>query len=301
MSSFWSGWIITIVMINILGCAALLWWTRRMPLDHVDEDNTTGHVYDGIKEYNNPLPRWWMWMFISTIVFALGYLALFPGFGNYPGMLGWTSHKEHDIGVAELEAKYGPMYAAFYKKSIPDLAKDDKAMRIGQRLFLNNCAACHGSDARGARGFPNLTDNDWLYGGEPDRIEQSIRYGRQGAMPTWGPILGDEKIKEVANYVLSLSGRDVDNALAAQGKIVFQTNCVACHGPEGKGNTMIGAPNLTDTIWLYGGSKSTVIQSITQGRQGRMPAWLDRLGKEKVHLLAAYVYSLSHGNAQGSM
>ncbi len=297
MSSFWSGWIIVISLFNIFGCAALLFWTRKMPVAHVDADNTTGHEYDGIKEYNNPLPRWWMWMFVGTIIFALIYLALFPGLGNFPGILGWTSHKEHDEGIAEWQAEYGPMYAAFYKQSIPDLIKDPKALRIGQRIFLNNCAACHGSDARGARGFPNLTDNDWLYGGTPDRIEETILNGRQGGMPTWGPILGKEKIEQVANYVLSLSGRDVDADLAAKGKQVFMSNCVACHGPDGKGNQMIGAPNLTDTIWLYGGSKSTVIKSITEGRRGRMPSWKDRLGPEKVHLVAAYVYSLSHGNS----
>ncbi len=298
MSSFWSAWIDVIVMFNILGCAALLWWTRRMPIEHEASDGTTGHEYDGIRELNNPLPRWWMWMFVGTILFALTYLVFFPGLGNYPGRLGWTEVKEHDAGVAALEAKYRPMYEAFYAQPIPQLAQNPKAMRIGQQLFLNNCAACHGADARGARGFPNLTDQDWLYGGQPENIEQSILNGRQGGMPTWGPILGPEKIQEVANYVLSLSGRTVDDALAAKGKLVFQSNCVACHGPDGHGNTMIGAPNLSDTIWLYGGSKATVIQSITEGRRGRMPAWKDRLGVERVHLLAAYVYSLSHGNTQ---
>ncbi len=298
MSSFWSAWIDVIVMFNILGCAALLWWTRRMPIEHEASDGTTGHEYDGIRELNNPLPRWWMWMFVGTILFALTYLVFFPGLGNYPGRLGWTEVKEHDAGVAALEAKYRPMYEAFYAQPIPQLAQNPKAMRIGQQLFLNNCAACHGADARGARGFPNLTDQDWLYGGQPENIEQSILNGRQSGMPTWGPILGPEKIQEVANYVLSLSGRTVDDALAAKGKLVFQSNCVACHGPDGHGNTMIGAPNLSDTIWLYGGSKATVIQSITEGRRGRMPAWKDRLGVERVHLLAAYVYSLSHGNTQ---
>ena len=297
MSSFWSAWIDVIVMFNILGCAALLWWTRRMPIEHEASDGTTGHEYDGIREFNNPLPRWWMWMFVGTILFALVYLVYFPGLGNYRGLLHWTEVKEHDAGVAALDAQYGPMYKAFYAQSIPQLTQNPRAMRIGQQLFLNNCAVCHGADARGARGFPNLTDQDWLYGGQPENIEQSILYGRQGGMPTWGPILGAEKIKQVANYVLSLSGRKVDDALAAQGQLVFQSNCVACHGPDGHGNTMIGAPNLSDTIWLYGGSKATVIQSITEGRRGRMPAWKDRLGVERVHLLAAYVYSLSHGNA----
>lgn len=295
MSTFWSSYIVGIVMLNILGCAALLWWTRKISVEHRQEDGTTGHDYDGIKEYDNPLPRWWMWMFCITIAFALGYLFLYPGLGNYKGYWGWTSVKEHDADIADMQKEYGPMYAAFAKRPVEELAKDDHAMKIGQRLFLNNCAVCHGSDAHGARGFPNLTDNDWLYGGKPENIEETILNGRQGAMPTWGPILGADNVKKVANYVLSLSGRNVDDKLAAEGKNVFQTNCIGCHGPDGKGNQAVGAPNLTDNIWLYGGSEATVIQSITNGRNGRMPAWKDTLGTEKVHLLAAYVYSLSQG------
>lgn len=293
MSNFWSGYIIVLVLTNISLCAWLLMWTRKMDLDDVAPDGTTGHEYDGIKEYNNPLPRWWLYMFWLTIVFALGYLVAYPGLGAWKGTLGWTSVKEHDTDQADYEKKYGPIYAKYYATPIETLAKDPAAMQIGARLFGNNCAACHGTDAHGARGYPNLSDADWLYGGSTDKIEETILKGRDAMMPNWGPTLGEQGVKEVANYVLSLSGRKVDPALAQAGQARF-TVCAACHGPEGKGNPAMGAPNLTDNIWLYGGDEATVIKTITDGRKGHMPTWQDTLGKERVHLLAAYVWSLSN-------
>lgn len=294
MSNFWSVYIIAIVALNIGGCAWLLMWTRKMNPEDLPADGTTGHEYDGIREYNNPLPRWWLVLFWLTIVFAVAYLALFPGLGKYQGLLGWTSQKEVAQAEAAYQQQYGALYANYAKVPVEELAKDPRAMQIGGRLFANNCAACHGSDAHGARGFPNLTDSDWLYGGEADRIVETITQGRNGMMPAWQPILGDDGVKQVANYVLTLSGRQADAGLAAAGKNVFASNCAACHGADGKGNPFMGAPNLTDGTWLYGGSLATIEQTIANGRNGHMPAQKDNLGDERIHLLAAYVWSLSH-------
>ncbi|MDI1300425.1 MAG: cytochrome-c oxidase, cbb3-type subunit III [bacterium] len=295
MSNFWSFYIIAIVALNIGGCAWLLMWTRTMDKDDMPADGTTGHVYDGIREYNNPLPRWWLWLFWITIFFAIGYLTLYPGLGKFQGVLGWSSHNELAKDEKDYQAQYGAIYANYAKMPFEQLAKDDRAMKIAGRLFANNCSACHGADAHGGRGFPNLTDNDWLYGGEPDRIYETIMEGRNGMMPAWKDILGAQGVKEAASYALSLSGREnLDHKLVAAGQEKFATNCAACHGPDGKGNPMMGAPNLTDTIWLYGGSESTVIKTLTEGRNGMMPAWKDILGPERVHLLAAYVWSMSH-------
>ena len=294
MSNFWSTYIIVLVVLNIGGCAWLLMWTRTMDKDDMPADGTTGHEYDGIREYNNPLPRWWLWLFWMTIFFGVAYLTLYPGLGKFPGTLGWTSHKELAQDEKDYQAQYGAIYANYAKVPVEQLAKDERAMKIAGRLFANNCAACHGTDAHGAKGFPNLTDNDWLYGGEPDRIQETIMEGRNGMMPAWKDILGEQGVKEVANYVLSLSGAHHDATLAAAGKDKFASTCAACHGADAKGNPMLGAPNLTDNIWLYGGSESTVIKTITDGRNGHMPAQKDNLGVERVHLLAAYVWSLSH-------
>lgn len=295
MSTGWSCYIIILVFTNIALITWLLGWTRKMDGADSAEDGTTGHSYDGITEYNNPLPRWWLYLFYGTIVFALGYLALYPGLGAYKGILGWSSHGEQEADQRAYEQQYGPLYASFYQKPIEQLARDQHAMQIGNRLFENNCAACHGSDAHGARGFPNLTDDDWLHGGKPADIETTIMEGREGMMPAWGDKLGDDGVKKVVTYVLSLSGRKVDAKLAAAGQPLF-TNCMPCHGQDAKGNVFIGAPNLTDTIWLYGGDEATVIKTVTGGRHGHMPVWKDTLGKERVHLLAAYVWSLSHPN-----
>lgn len=295
MSNFWSFYIIAIVALNIGGCAWLLMWTRKMDRDDMPADGTTGHVYDGIREYNNPLPRWWLWLFWITIFFALVYLTLYPGLGKFKGVLGWSSQSELARDEKDYQAQYGTIYANYAKMPFEELAKDDRAMKIAGRLFANNCAACHGADAHGGRGFPNLTDNDWLYGGEPDRIYETIMEGRNGMMPAWKDILGEQGIKEATSYVLSLSGREnLDQKLVAAGQEKFATNCAACHGTDGKGNPMMGAPNLSDTTWLYGGSQGTVIKTLTEGRNGHMPAQKDNLGPERVHLLAAYVWSMSH-------
>lgn len=293
MSDFWSWYIIVIVMGNIIGCGLLLHFTGKME-GSGDPEETTGHVYDGIEELNLPLPRWWIMMFWLSIVFTLVYLFLYPGLGSYKGYLGWTSEGQWQKEVDFAEKKYGPIYEAYGAKSVKELIKDPKALKIGQRLFGNNCAACHGSDAHGSRGFPNLADKDWLYGGSPEAIETSILHGRSGFMPPLGAALGgSEGVAQVAAYVGSLSGQKTDNAMATEGKVKFITMCTACHGADAKGNPFMGAPNLTDTVWLYGGTQDVIQQTISLGRNGKMPAQKDLLGTEKVRLLAAYVYSLS--------
>jgi cytochrome c oxidase cbb3-type subunit 3 len=252
-----------------------------------------GHVWDeNLEEYNNPLPRWWMWLFWITIVFAFVYLVLYPGLGSFPGVLKWSSVGQFDNEQARAKERYEPIYAKFAAMEIPAVAADAQAREMGQRLFLNYCSQCHASDARGGSGFPDLSDNDWLYGGTPEAIVASITQGRQGVMPPW-PQLGEDGTRNAANYVLSLSGRTHDSLRAAQGKELFATNCAVCHGADGKGNPALGAPNLTDEVWLYGGSEAAIMASISKGRNGQMPAWGGFLGPTKTHLLAAYVYGLS--------
>ncbi len=294
MSSFWSWYISIITLGLIAACYWLIQWTSKRRSGESATGEVTGHVWDeDLQEYNNPLPRWWLWLFYITIIFGLIYLALYPGLGNYKGLLGWTEKGQYEQEMAKAKAEYGPLFAKYEAQPIPALLGEPKALQIGQSLFLNYCASCHGSDAHGGPGFPNLADNDWLHGGTPEAIQKTILDGRTGVMPPWGSVLGEAGVNEVANYVLSLSGRQVDTKLAEAGKPKFAMYCAACHGADGKGNTTIGAPNLTDSTWLYGGSLGTVKKSIADGRQGHMPAWRDFLGEAKVHLLAAYVYSLS--------
>ncbi len=295
MSDFWSWYIAIITIANILACYWLIKWASKPHANEAAQGEVTGHKWDGdLEEYNNPLPRWWLWLFYFTIVFSLVYLVLYPGLGKYAGTLGWTSAGQYDREIEHANRNYDPIFAEYAKKDIAELAKDSKATKVGQRLFLNYCATCHGSDAGGARGFPNLTDNDWLWGGSPAEIKTTIMNGRTGAMPAWGTVLGDKGVKEVTQYVISLSGRQHDAALASAGKARFETNCATCHGADGKGNKLFGAPNLTDNIWLYGGSAGVIAQTISKGRNGVMPAHGNFLGENKVHLLAAYIYSLSH-------
>lgn len=290
MSFFWSAWIIGLTLICIAGICWVLFTNRR---SSGGPDATTGHVYDGIEEYDNPLPLWWFYLFVATIVFAFGYLVFFPGLGAFPGVLGWSQEGQLERDVARANAEYGPLFAKYASQPVAELSRDPQALKMGQRLFANNCAQCHGADARGSFGFPNLTDGDWLYGGAPEQIEHSISHGRSGGMPAWESALGDAGVEQVTAFVGTLSGRQADPALAAQGQQKFAMFCSACHGPDGKGNPQLGAPNLTDNVWLYGGSPLQVQQTVRYGRNGRMPAWNERLGPEKVHLLAAYVYSLS--------
>ncbi|MCQ4310776.1 cytochrome-c oxidase, cbb3-type subunit III [Stutzerimonas sp. VN223-3] len=300
MTTFWS-WYVTLLSLGTI--AALVWLllaTRKGQRGDSTEE-TVGHSYDGIEEYDNPLPKWWFMLFVGTVIFALGYLALYPGLGNWKGVLpgyegGWTQVKEWQREMDKANEQYGPLYAKFAAMPVEQVAQDPQALKMGGRLFASNCSVCHGSDAKGAYGFPNLTDHDWLYGGEPETIKTTIMGGRQAAMPAWANVIGEDGIRNVAGYVRSLSGRDIPEGINAdieQGQKIFATNCVACHGPDAKGTQAMGAPNLTDNVWLYGSSFGQIQQTLRYGRNGRMPAQQDHLGNDKVHLLAAYVYSLS--------
>ncbi|VAW54904.1 Cytochrome c oxidase (cbb3-type) subunit CcoP [hydrothermal vent metagenome] len=292
-SEFWSWFIIVIVVGGIVWLLYILSGNNKA---NTEEGVSTGHVWDeDLEELNNPMPRWWLVMFYITIVFAVVYLILYPGMGSYKGILGWTEVDEYEVEVARAEEEFGPLFAQFEKTPVAELANNEAATNAGKRLFVTYCAVCHGSDARGAPGFPNLRDNDWLYGGSPEQIETSIMYGRSGVMPAWEePLGGAEGVDEVANYVMSLAGRKVDAELAIAGKEKFEIFCAGCHMPDGTGNKALGAPNLSNNIWLYGGSPRTIKETIAKGRAGKMPAHSEFLGAAKAHVLAAYVYSLSH-------
>jgi len=298
MTLFWSGWVIALTVGNILACLWLIRWTMKRKSGEAAQGDVTGHTWDGnLQEYNNPLPRWWLGLFYITLIFAGIYLLLFPGLGTFQGLFGWSSHgSQYAQEMRTAAEKYDPIYKQYAAVTVADLATQteyDEARAMGRRLFLTYCMQCHGSDARGSRGYPNLTDGDWLWGGTPEQIMTSIANGRNGVMPAHAH-LGDEAIGDVVNYVISLEGGDVDAGSAARGKETFLTaGCIGCHGMDGKGNQMLGAPNLTDAIWLYGRSPSVITQTIKEGRAGVMPAQKEQLGDDKVHLLAAYVYSLS--------
>lgn len=301
VSDFWSYWISGVVVVGIVGLTYLLFSQNRLKVESGTEVKTTGHVWDGdLAEYNNPLPKWWMWMFTLTLVFGVAYLVLYPGMGSFKGIRNWTSVGEYTAERAAAEAKYQPLYDAFLKQDIPTVAGDQKAQEMGYRLFQTYCVQCHGSDARGAKGFPNLTDNDWLYGGSPEKIQETILNGRHGQMPPFGAAFGEEKVKDVANYVMSLSGKKHNAERATRGADTFKAICATGHGPDGKGNKDIGAPNLTDNVWLYGGTEKTIVETITNGRSNQMPAWKDFLGDGKVHLLASYVWGLSNKPAKAA-
>ena len=321
MSSFWNIWVWVLTLGSLVGCFLLLRWCLKN-FAGVEEGESMGHTFDGIEELNNPLPKWWSTFFLITIIWAFGYIALY-GLGNWTGMLGWKSSNQgilniaeskakteeslkdnsgvlvqYDREVAQADEKYGPIFEAYAARSIEELATDTEALKVGQRLFIQNCSQCHGSDARGTTGFPNLADKDWLYGGTPAQIKETIMNGRKAVgMMAWGAAIGGEQgVKEVAAYVVSLSGRSTNDELAKAGEAKFGI-CAGCHGSEGQGSlamgTPMGAPNLSDNIWLYGGSQRAIQESIRNGRAGVMPPWKAILGEEKVHVISAYVYSLS--------
>jgi cytochrome c oxidase cbb3-type subunit 3 len=321
MSSFWNIWVWVLTLGSLVGCFILLRWCLKN-FAGVEEGESMGHTFDGIEELNNPLPQWWSTFFLLTIIWAFGYIALY-GLGNWTGLLGWKSSNQgilniaeskektaqylakdsgvlvqYDREVAQADERYGPIFDAYAARSIEDLATDSEALKVGQRLFIQNCSQCHGSDARGTTGFPNLADKDWLYGGTPEQIKETIMHGRKavGMIPWAGAVGGEAGVKEVAAYVISLSGRSVNADLAKAGKAKFGI-CAGCHGAEGQGSLALGlpmgAPNLADNTWLYGGSQRAIEESIRNGRAGVMPPWNDILGEEKVHVISAYVYSLS--------
>ncbi len=293
-SSFWGYFIAAVSLIGIFYCAYLLVSQMNVKLKKGEKAEVTGHVWDGdLQEYNNPLPGWWVGMFVATIIFALVYLALYPGLIVFGNLWKWSSTGQYNAEVAKVEQKTNVLYAKYSALPIAEVAQSPDAVLMGKNLFQTYCVQCHGSDARGAKGFPNLTDADWLYGGTPEKILETLNQGRHGQMPAFGAAFGEEKVRDLTNYVLKLSGHTTfNNVRADRGANTFAQVCVACHGTDGKGNKDIGAPNLTDKIWLYGASEETIVETITNGRNNVMPAWKEFLGDGKVHLLSAYVYSL---------
>ena len=315
---FWTIWISVITLGSIVGCFILLRWNLTNYTGH-PEGESMGHEFDGIVEINNPLPRWWTILFYATIVWSFFYLALYPGLGSFEGFWGWRSSNqdirsleesaqaridakeqglivEYDRELDYAAEKFDPIFEAYAQVPVEELVKNEEAVKVGQRLFMQNCSQCHGSDARGNMGFPNLTDDDWLYGGSGAKIKETLTNGRIAAMPAWIDAMGEQGIKETVAYVLSLSGREMEenhDALAEAGKARFMA-CAACHGMDGKGNQMLGAPNLTDNIWLYGGSERAITETLTYGRNGVMPSFKKTLGDNKIHVVATYVYSLSN-------
>jgi cytochrome c oxidase cbb3-type subunit 3 len=296
LSAGWSTYIALVTIVGIVWCIWLLFSQIKIKvkLNPDGEVADTGHVWDDdLRELNNPLPRWWMWMFLSSCIFSLVYLILYPGLGSYPGILGYSSDGALMNSMTTANDELKPVYAKYMKINIEQVAADPKAREMGQRLFLNSCAQCHGSDAGGSKGFPNLTDHDWLYGGAPENIKTSIINGRAGVMPPF-PQLDSKQIVDVSNYVRSLSGLPVDESKKVRGEEVFKSSCVACHGADGKGNIALGAPNLNDKTWLYGSSEAAIIETVTKGRMAMMPAQDKVLSPEKIQLLTAYVWSLSN-------
>jgi cytochrome c oxidase cbb3-type subunit 3 len=296
MSSGWSVYVIALVLIALGGSAWLLLANQRAGGSDGAPGETTGHEFDGLREYNNPLPAWWLWLFVGTLIWAPLYLLAYPGFGNFAGWLGWTSLGQYESEVADANAKYGPLFQQFFETPIPILSQDPRAVETGSRLFANNCAQCHGSDAQGGNGYPNLTDSDWLYGGAPETVVLTITNGRVGNMPAMGPVVGEAGVAGLAQYVLALSGRPHDQELADASAAQFAQMCAVCHGADGHGNQAMGAPNLTDDIWLHGGRVGDIEYQIRNGRVNQMPAHGDLLGPQKIHLLAAYVLSLNDGS-----
>jgi len=296
MSDFFSnGWSVFIAVAAVAGLVAclvlLVFASRRQTMA---ADNSTGHVFDeDLVEMNNPLPMWWIVLFVVTVVFALAYVYVYPGLGAAPGAIGWTSRGELAADQARANEATNRVFAAYAQRPAEELSRDPAAMAIGQRLFLQNCASCHGSDARGSKGFPNLTDDDWLYGGTPEKIEETITHGRTGVMPPMAAAVGTATdVHNVANYVLSLSGSPHNAIAAAEGRKKFVV-CAGCHGADGKGNQAIGAPNLTDKIWLHGWGEDAVVAMVNEGKTNVMPAQAGRLTPAQIHLLASYVWSLS--------
>jgi cytochrome c oxidase cbb3-type subunit III len=292
-SSGWSVFIAVATVVSLVACLALLVFASRRK--QMADDNSTGHVFDGdLAEMNNPMPMWWVVLFVITVIFALAYVYAFPALGSVAGSLGWTSRGELEADQAEAAKDMAKVYAAYTGVPAQTLSQDGKAMAIGQRLFINNCATCHGSDARGSKGFPNLTDDDWLHGGSPEKIEETITLGRIGVMPPMAAAVGTASdVHDVAHYVLSLSRSPYDSIAASSGKAKFAV-CAACHGADGKGNAAIGAPNLSDGVWLHGWGEAAITRIINSGKTNVMPAQGGRLSPEQIHVLASYVWGLSH-------
>ena len=297
-SNFWPVFIAGTTLLGIFGCLVLLWISGKTKA-MTDADNTTGHVWDGdLREMNNPLPRWWVGLFIITCVFSLAYLYLYPGLGNYLGSLSWSQTDQFEKEMARGNEQVAPIYAAFAGKSPEELSKDPQAMAIGDRLFMNNCAQCHGSDARGSTGFPNLTDGQWNWGGTPEQIHATIAQGRTGIMTPMAAAVGSsDDVRNLANHVLSLSKSPHDSVRANLGRDKFVA-CAACHGPDGKGNQALGAPDLTSGVFVHGPAvEAHIVNMINNGKTGVMPAWESKFTPEQLKVLTAYVWGKGGGVA----
>lgn len=293
MSFGWSLWVMFLVVLNMGITFFLFIWGQRVKIP-VLPDGTSGHVWAHgvLREGVRKLPRWWVFMSASMFAWGFAYLVLYPGFGNSKGVLGWTAHGELANDIAAVNSQMGEHKQYYTSVPVAQLAANPSAVRIGERMFVDNCAACHGRDAHGNAllGAPNLVDADWLYGGDDEAIRTSILEGRQGMMPPLGAALDDAAVTQLANYALSLSGAAHDRTAAAAGQAGFAV-CAACHGVDGKGNKALGAPNLTDSTWLKRGDLDTIRRTIKDGRSGVMPAWKSRLDEAEVHVIMAWLRS----------
>lgn len=296
MSDFWSAWIIVLTAISYVLLAWILLGNRKISRN--GDDTTTGHVYDGIEEYDNPMPAWWVKLFVLTMIFGLLYLLAYPGLGKWPGLLDWSAVAQWELDLEDARQTYDARYAAFLAEDTEALVYNPQAMRMAKRVFANNCSVCHGSDAKGSYGFPDLSDNDWLYGGRPEQIARSIRGGRNGVMPSWLAALGGEGVASMAAYVQALSQGRGEAGEHTESRQRYGMFCAACHGVQGEGNLSLGAPSLNDNIWLYGGDVGSIMQTLTKGRAGKMPAHAEMLSDAKIHLLSAYVYQLSRQESE---
>jgi len=290
MSSGFHWFVVIGTLGSMLVFFLILWMNRKV---NSKPGETTGHVYDGIEEYDNPMPAWWFWGFILSILFGIGYLIYFPGLGNFPGIGGWTQVGRLEQQQAQAEERFGPVFAQYREVPVDELVHNQAAMNMARRLYAQNCVQCHGVAGTGSLGYPDLTDNVFNWGGEAEQIRATLNNGRRAMMPGWLPVMGEDGIEAVTEYTLQLSGRDVDAALAEQGQGQYNTFCVACHGADGAGQPMMGAPALNDDIWLYGGSREQIASVLRDGRNGEMPAFGQRLGEDRVHILTAYVRYLS--------
>jgi cytochrome c oxidase cbb3-type subunit 3 len=300
MSQGWSIYVIFLAVLTAGGCLAILTWTTKMRIDGDDESNTTGHVWDGdIVEGNNPLPSWWLYLFWLTGVFMVIYLVIYPGAGNLSGTLGWSQIDQYEEEVARADERYGDVFAVFADIPLGELADNPEAVQLGRNIYMNHCATCHGSDARGAKGFPNLTTGAWLYGGEPETIEATITNGRNGVMPALGAALGEPGLDDVVAFVMSLSGRSADAEAVNRGREKYMMMCIGCHGPTGTGMTALGAANLTDDVWLHGADKDDIRSVILNGRISQMPAQRDTLNADRIRTVVAFVLSLSRTASAG--
>ncbi|TVS17635.1 MAG: cytochrome-c oxidase, cbb3-type subunit III [Gammaproteobacteria bacterium] len=291
MSTGWSLFVIIVTLGMLAGFSWLVLNTRRIQ-DPDGANKLNDHEFDGITEYDAPMPEWFTWMFLGSIAFALVYLLLYPGLGNFPGLLGWSSTGALEQDQRRADARFAPLFERYLRTPVEELAENPQAIRMGQRLFGNYCSQCHGTAAQGAPGYPNLTDGHWAWGGDPEQIRATLVNGRQAAMPAWGPVLGDDGIHDTTEFVVSLADRDHDAEAAARGAEHYAQNCVACHGPEGRGNSALGAADLTTGVYLYGGSRETIAASLRNGRNGMMPAQTGLLDEARIHILTAYVYGL---------